>query len=191
MDNQNSVIYRINSRDEIIFVNDIWDKFAVVNKSFSVIGSKILGRPIWEFMSDLTTHDIYLELVKKARSGEPVQFKFRCDSPDIRRLLEMQITLVENEQIQFESRTIMAEMRSIQRFFSIDTPRSEQLISVCSWCNRLNSGKEFWREVEDAINILGIFEKDKLPNISYSTCGECCGPLIKQINVKKNKTIGK
>ena len=184
MDNQTSVIYRINSRDEIIFVNDIWDQFAVLNKSFSVIGSKILGRPIWEFMSDLTTHNIYLEMVKKARRGEPVRFKFRCDSPDMRRLLEMQITLVENEQIQFESKTIMAEMRSFQRFFSIDTPRSEQMISVCSWCNRLNNGKDFWWEVEDAINILGIFEKDKLPNISYRTCDECCGPLIKQINVK-------
>ena len=184
---QLSIIYRINVRDEIVFVNGLWDRVALANNSSNLIYREIVGRPIWEFITGYVSQDLYKQLVKKVRSGKPVRFNFRCDTPETRRQMEMCITLRKNEQVQFESKIILAEKRPFQRLFCIDTPRSEDIINACGWCKKINVEKDVWLESEEAISVMGIFENNKLPNISHGICGDCHGPWLKEIDEQKKK----
>ncbi|HEY8559932.1 MAG TPA: hypothetical protein VIL74_05985 [Pyrinomonadaceae bacterium] len=180
MDSQNSIIYRINSRDEIVFVNEKWDETVRSQNNLTLLGQNIRGRVIWDFISDYVTRDLYREIIKIVRFGKPVRFNFRCDSPSTRRLMEMNITLHDDE-VQFESKIIRAEKRPFQRLLSINTFRSDELLNLCGWCNKVNVENDTWSEVEDAVPVMRIFENDKLPDISHGICGDCYKPWIKEL----------
>ena len=42
------ILYRLDDRDEIIFVNDAWSVFANANDGEHVIPSQLLGRSLWD-----------------------------------------------------------------------------------------------------------------------------------------------
>lgn len=181
MDSQSSIIYRIDSQDEIVFVNDKWSEVVLARNNLDLLEQNVLGRTIWDFISDYITRDLYKEMVKIVRFGKPVRFNFRCDSPSTRRLMEMSITLHADEQVQFESRIIRAERRPFQRLLSVSTFRSDEMLNLCGWCNKVNIEEDVWTEVEDAVTVLRLFENDKLPDISHGICEDCYKPWIREL----------
>ena len=42
------ILYRLDDRDEIIFVNDAWSVFANANDGEHLIPSQVLGRSLWD-----------------------------------------------------------------------------------------------------------------------------------------------
>ena len=190
MSNPKSIIYRINSRDQIVFVNDLWNEVAFASDNESLTGRKIFGRSIWKFFKGYAVRDLYKQMVKTVRCGKRVRFNFRGDSPETRRLMEMDITLLENGEVQFSSKIVLAEKSPFKWLLNNESPYTEELISVCGWCKKVNVEKDTWSEVEDAVTIMGIFDTAKIPNISHGICEECFEPWMKEIDDNKVKIAG-
>jgi hypothetical protein len=167
------ISYRINERDEIVFVNDQWSNFSAANGAPELASDKIIKRSLWSFISGNTIQELYRQILQKARAGQAMRFNLRCDSADVRRFLELSVSLKKNGEVQFNSRTLRAEARPSQMIYDTNALRSDEILIVCSWCKKINTGAEIWEEVENAIVSLGLFDLKALPQLSHGMCNDC------------------
>ena len=172
MNKNATIVYRINAEDNIVYVNDAWEQFAVSNNASDITSEKILTKSLWDSITDDASRQLYREILRKVRSNKSVVFKFRCDSPECRRFLEMDIVADEDE-VQFEIRTLKTEQRPPQKILSSDALRSDEFVEICGWCKKVDVGQENWQEVEEAVIALGFFDQEKLPQLSHGMCGDC------------------
>ncbi len=166
------LVYRVNENDEIVFVSEDWDQFATANGGESVVSEQVLHRPLWDFITDLSTQEIYRLLLQKARAGRVIQFTFRCDAPWRRRFLEMIIVGQKGGAVEFRTRTLLEQERPAPLLLDPQADRSDELLRSCGWCKKFFVGGE-WVEVEEAIQRLRLFQRRSLPAISHGICGEC------------------
>ena len=62
-------------------------------------------QPLWRFIADPETTYLYKQIFAKIRSGKsPVRIPFRCDSPECRRFMEMKLSLLAGDSIEFLSK---------------------------------------------------------------------------------------
>ncbi len=163
--------YQLNDRDEIVFVNEPWDAFARANGSDGLVAPHVLGHVLWGFITDATTRQLYLDMLKRVRSGSQVRFQFRCDTPSRRRLLEMDVSQVAGA-TEFRTRVIWEEEREYQALLAPDRPASDEFLHMCAWCKKVDIGDE-WVEVEDAVSALRLFERPLLPQLTHGICQAC------------------
>lgn len=173
----NEICYRLNDRDEIVSVNEAWDAFASANSAGHMTASHVVGRPLWGFITDHTTRLLYRDILARVRGGHPVRFVFRCDSPDCRRLLEMEASGGPDGLIKFRSRTLSVEERQPQALLEPDRPHSEALLRVCGWCKKVDVGGR-WAEVEEGVSLLGLFEHSILPKVTHAICEACYERMV-------------
>lgn len=171
--------YQLNDHDEIVFVNESWDAFARASDSEDLVAPHVLGRRLWGFITDATTRQIYLDVLKRVRSGSRVRFQFRCDTPSRRRLLEMDVSQVAGT-IEFRSRVIWEEEREYQVLLEPDRPASNEFLHVCAWCKKVDIGAA-WVEVEDAVSALRLFERPLLPQLTHGICQACYRDMMEII----------
>jgi hypothetical protein len=86
----------------------------------------------------------------------------------------------ENGDLQFKSRTIWAQTRQLQMIYDTNAPRSDDILIVCSWCKKINTNGEIWEEVEEVVVSLGLFEFERLPQLSHGMCGDCYRTITKE-----------
>jgi len=173
MSHETGVRYRINDRDEIIFVNEAWAEFEETNDGAEVVGNGVLGRVLWDFISDVATRQLYQQIVARVRQGHQAQFKLRCDGPSCKRHLEMTIHAVGTGIIEFATQSLQVEDRPPMALLAMGTPRSTELIRVCSWCNRIDIGSDTWTEVEVAVERLNLFDVGRMPQLTHGMCAAC------------------
>lgn len=169
---QQDVFYRIDSDDRIVFLNDQWDRFACGNDGGGVRSSEVLGRSLWDFIDGLTTQQIYRQIVKRSRAGNAVGYPLRCDAPDRRRLLQMDVRATDDGCVEFRSRILSEEPRQALSLLDRRFPRTGDLITVCSWCEKVRVDGR-WVDVEDAIEELGLFQQALLPALTHGMCQAC------------------
>lgn len=172
------IVYRIDAADRLTFVGAGWDDFALANNGAGATGESVLGRPLWDFISDVTTAEIYRQVLARIRTGRAMRFEFRCDSPECRRLLEMKIQLVDDTgAVEFRSTTLEEHEREQPSVQSAQAdgagPEDEPgLIRVCGWCNRLDAAGE-WVEVEEALPRLRLLEYPDGRMLTHGICEDC------------------
>lgn len=166
------IVYRLTPADELAAVNDAWDRFAHANHGAHLSAEPIVGRSLWEFVSDPTVRQIYRDLLDRVRQGRVVRYTFRCDSPDLRRLFEMHVHLDEAGAVEFRSRTIAEEAREAQRLLDADVARTEERLEMCSWCKKVRVDGD-WHEVEEAVARAQLFEAEALPQVTHGICQPC------------------
>lgn len=172
MANGEDVIYRINDRDEIIFVNEAWDRFAAANGGEAVMSTRVLHRPLWDFIADVTTCELYRQVLKRARDGRFLRFTFRCDSPLLRRLLEMNVRRCQDGSIEFRTHTLFEESRQPTILLQTHEHDPDTSLRMCSWCKKVLVGGS-WLEVEDAVVRLQLFHHPRPPLVSHGICEQC------------------
>jgi hypothetical protein len=161
------IVYRVDAADRITYVNDAWDAFARQNEGASVMAAGVVGRPLWGFISDLTTLTIYQRLLGRIRVGNELRFSYRCDSPSHRRVMEMQISRADDAgSVEFRSVMLAEEHRQPTPI----APKSLQ--RMCGWCNRLDVGGA-WMEIEEALPRLRMMERESPPMITHGICESC------------------
>jgi hypothetical protein len=151
--------YYLNQTDELVFVDDNWLLSALANDSPELAPEHILRRPLWGFIADMVTRELYRNMLARVRNGHPVQFLFRCDAPDRRRLLQMRILFRDDQLVEFQTKQRRTEMRPFVTLLARGTARSTDLLRMCGWCNQICLEDKQWVEVEEAIAQLNLFEQ--------------------------------
>lgn len=170
-----SCIYMIDKLDRIISVSDNWSLFARENEAGeSCHPDAILNRPLWDFIHGIEISHFYEILLKNIRAkNKTVKVPFRCDAPEKRRYLELTITPVPEESLEFTSSLIREELRDRVDMLDSGGTRSDRLITICCMCMKVALAEDRWVEVESALVSLKLFEEDPLPQISHGLCAEC------------------
>jgi len=167
-------IYIIDARHHIDFVNDAWIDFAAENGASGLRRADVLNQSIWKFISDRDTQHIYSIIFKKLHSSRTrIKLPFRCDSPDCRRFMRMEISALDNNRIEFKTWIVKEEKRPSIRLLNPTEMRSAQLLRMCSWCKKVYMTDEDWKEVEEVVELLKLFDTSPLPQFTHTICPPC------------------
>lgn len=174
-------LYRIDGDDLIAHADPAWNRFAISNEAPELEAVKVIGRSLWDFVSDEVTRHVYQQMLAEVRKGRSINFDFRCDSPDRRRFLEMRMTPFADHGVQFETVTNHIEERSSQNLYRRPAESIDELVVTCSWCNKIKITENVWHEVEQAAQILKLFDLNPSPQISHGMCEGCYEAMTAKI----------
>lgn len=168
------IVYRIDKNKTIVYVSDNWDLFAMANKGDHLAQGAVLNKPLFGFINEWQCRHLYeLLLDWVARTGERVSFSYRCDSPDIRRHMHMDIVPVDNELTEFQSCIVNEQRRQYQPLLDAERDRGRDFVVICSWCKKIKTASDQWLEVEDAVTTMSLFMSPLLPDITHGICPTC------------------
>ncbi len=177
IDNRSFVLH-VDADSRIFHVNEAWLAFGRENDLPMERG--LLGRRLFEFISDTTTQQLYRTLLAHvSKFGRTVTFPFRCDSPALRRFMEMQMSPLAGKGIEFRSRIVKAEVRPRVELLAPAAPRSEELIHCCGWCKRVSIPE--WVEIEEGLQRMKWLEEPRLPDITHGICPPCEARMMAEI----------
>lgn len=166
--------YTIDASDLLASADPRWDAFARAGRAPWLERERVLGRSLWEFISDGETRHLYEIMLARVRANlAPIALPFRCDAPDRRRLMRLVIAPLARGSLQFDTMLEREEPRPRLALLDTEVPRSQDLLVVCSWCKRLQVPVGEWQEAEDAIARLGLFSAPRLPLLSHGICPAC------------------
>jgi hypothetical protein len=169
-----NVAYALDAADRIIFVNAAWTAFAEKNDGHELVPPAVLGRSLWDFVRDPAMRHIYGGAYARVRAGfGPVTFPFRCDSPGLRRHLEMIITARPNARLDIVVRTLRLEAREPVALLDRRAARSVNVLRMCAWCKRVRDEQGAWIEVEEALSRRALLADADSPLITHGMCQEC------------------
>lgn len=174
--------YRIDARDRITFVSPAWVAFAINNGAPELTGESVLGKSLWDFVADRETRHLYgLVFEKVRRDRRPITIPFNCDSPTLRRFMELAISALPDGHIDLAGRLLREESREPARLLDRMAERSQSYLRICSWCKCVEAGGNDWVEVEDAIQGLTLFSSSVLPQLTHGVCPTCRSLLFERL----------
>lgn len=173
------IVYHINSDDEIVFIGGIWDSFAAANDGDALSEASVLGRSLFDFISEKESKHLYeLLLIRIRESKKEIEFPFRCDSPDTRRYMCMKMTLLDEDMISFHSCIQKEETREPAVLLDTKLKRGDGHIKICSWCKKIKVEEDKWIEVEELAREHQPFEDLELPKLSHGICPDCLEQVL-------------
>lgn len=168
--------YVIDEDDNIIYVNGKkWDEFYKDNSSsHNCLSSNIMKQSLFSFIDDFETRHLYEDILKTVREyKKEISFPFRCDSSKQRRFLKLIVKPYGNNHIEFVSKIIKVEDRDYVSLLDFKTQRTQEFLKICSMCKKIKVDDNIWEEVETAIKVLGLFQRDILPKLNHGLCPFC------------------
>lgn len=166
-------IHTVDAAGNIVAVNGEWVEFARENGAPELVRESVVGRAIWEFMEGRETRHISRLLLDKVRStGKSLSLPYRCDSPALRRFMEMEIVPVGGGAVEFRSRLLDVEPRDPVLLLDPHAGRGEEFLTVCSWCRRARVSS-VWVELDEAVKMLDLFSSAALPQLTHGICQDC------------------
>lgn len=167
------IFYLIDSQDRLVTVSPQWLEFALNNHGEGLTPEHVAGRSLWDFISDDATRELYKAVLAHVRSGARTELVLRCDAPERRRLIEMNVLLLPDGNVEFKTVLLASKPRPAQRLLDKDTPRTAQHVMVCSWCDQVNTGVDQWGDVEVAMELLHLTRDAELPMVDPVVCPKC------------------
>jgi len=169
-----SSVWTIDRKDVITSVGADWDAFADENDASSLCGASVVGRSLFDFIAGEQTQRIYQWLLTRVRALDaPILVPFRCDSPDMRRRMRLEIRPLRNRGIEFRGVFLAADFRPYLQLLARNAPHSEPLLFSCSFCLRLRVSDREWIEAEDAVVRMGLLTREETPRLAYGVCPAC------------------
>lgn len=182
MKNGAGLRYSVGNDDVIEWVSEGWTQFAAHNDAPELSADAVIGKSIWQFISDIETRELYRLLLARVRTTcVPVEFEFRCDSPNVKRFMSMVVTS-DQQRVFFATELVRlkptTENALLRRTMRVD----HDLVKICSWCKKLLISDDHWEETEVALGILGPFSQDTMPMISHGICEACRAEFLKKLH---------
>lgn len=175
-------IYLLNAADQIVAVNDEWVDFALENGAPELSRKNVIARTIWEFIVDPDTCYIYRLVLDEVRTRQrEVTVTYRCDSPTVRRYMQLTCRPRRDDAVEIRSRMVREEPVEHIDLWDRDVPRTEDFIRACAWCKSVMVAEGEWLPVEAAVSELGPLGRRAVPQISHSICPECHLEKLNQI----------
>jgi hypothetical protein len=168
--------YHVDTDDRIVFYTEGWYTFARENGGGELARDEALRQSLWRFISGEETRHLYRLILSRVRAGKRVVVPVRCDSPNQRRHLELRIESLAPVVV-FESAIMREEPRAYVSLLDATRDRSIDVVSICSWCKRVQVPGSGWHEVEEAVDLLGLSEALP-PQLVHLCCYECYRRII-------------
>lgn len=175
-----AIEYEIDEQNHIVAVNRAWFDEARTAGDERLKDERVIGRDLWELIRDRSTRHLYETMITRAREkAQPVSFRFRCDTPDQRRLLHMEVAPRESGHVAFEVTLVESQSREEVALLRIGRAQGDAFIRMCGWCKRVPLPGDGWVEVEQALDAMHLFETTgPLPAISHGICPECMDKML-------------
>ena len=172
------VTYCVDHEDRLFGFNNAWSGLATSNGDASLDGPRLVGGLLWDYL-DEETAQIYRRMLQRVRDGAPaIRFEFRCDAPDMRRLIAMEISATNGGVVEFVITPLVEQERPTVPLLDPVQPRGEDFVLICAWCKQVELPSGAWVEVEAAVPALGLFECDAFPRLSHGICPNCSDDLM-------------
>jgi hypothetical protein len=174
--------YRIDRNDIVVSLDEYWEPFAQENDAPGLTRDSVLGQPLWKFVEGLETRHIYGLILDRVRaSSTSATIPYRCDSPDRCRYMEMNISPLAEGGIQFTNRFLREEGRDPQAILDASADRSEEFLTLCSWCKKVKLPESEWVDADVAVERLRLFEALRLPKLTHGICLSCDEVVRKEL----------
>ncbi|NWF36219.1 hypothetical protein [Mariprofundus sp. KV] len=166
--------YWVDRHYTIAKVGADWDKFAIENGGEELVSPQIIGQNLFSYIASDTTR-MYLRLILDHvwhihhQANKP----YRCDSPEIKRFMQMQISIDDENLLRLDHYLLATEPNSPPVHFSGIRSQNSNLIRRCSMCNRINVAFS-WVDADLALKT-GLITDPK-QRVIYTVCGDCNNP---------------
>lgn len=172
--------YWIDTEDRIVRIDEDWPIFAQENGASELTFQAVEGRPLRKFISDKATAHLWTLLLNKARKGYTLDLDIRCDAPDCRRLVHLNLSR-DADRLCCTATVIQKESRPFVSLLDPKNPCSNDVVVCCSWCKKFQVQAARWLEVEEAIDELQLFQCPKLPGLTHGACPTCYSTVLAEI----------
>ena len=168
------VTYTLNADDLIASTGADWAAFAQENGARELTEESVVGRSLWDFISDDGTRQVYKSIFRRVRlGGGPCLFPIRCDSPTMWRRVMMRVSKPSNDLIALECSLIDSRTRRLLQLLDVSSHRDENRLTLCSFCLKGLVEPLGWIEIEDAAKCLRLLEQTTAPQVVYAVCPTC------------------
>lgn len=176
-ENERVYVYRVDENNRIEWVNSDWIQFARENGANALSAKAVIGQPLFRYVEGHETQHLYQLIMERVRQTQrSTVVPFRCDGPAVRRFMELEIAPSRGGSLQFSGRVVREEKRLEAPLIDVTVARSDEHLVICSWCKQVDvSG--VWMEVEQAVERMGLFNLNSLPQITHGLCPECAQQL--------------
>ena len=163
--------YAIDADDRIVWTDA---GFADLARGYGMpdLASAAAGRPLLDFVAGERPRDLQKVLIGRARasaSGEPLELRYRCDAPDMRRFAVLQVAARPDDSVVFATWFESTEDRPYQPLLDPRAPHDAvATVRLCAWCNRVDAG-DGWQEVED----ITATADARPPAVEHGLCEIC------------------
>lgn len=183
--------YEIDVHNRIVAVDEAWLAFARDNGAVALTRDKVIGEHLSHFVIGWRACDLYTNLFAVLRSsGARVSLPFRCDAPDTRRYMALEIAPQSGGRLKLAGRLLHSLARRRVPLLDLTLPRNGQWHIICAICRRLRVHADTWREIEDALGDPYSVPAEGLPQLSHDVCADCTEELRKAANAP-GRTPGK
>ena len=115
-------------------------------------------------------HLYQLLFASARRQQSPLSIPLRCDAPKLRRYVELTVGPEADGHLTIRSCTLRTEPRERVPLLDDQSERSNEFITICSWCKKVEVEGE-WCEVEEAVDRLGLLVE--VPHLTHGMCLAC------------------
>lgn len=165
--------HRVDAAGVIRHVNDSWLQFALENGADGLGADAVIGMSLFDYIADPTTRHLYDLLHRRVlRSERTVTVPYRCDSPTLRRFMEMELCASAGLLV-YRNRVVRLEERAAVELWDPEIERQGSAVRSCGWCKKLPLPDGRWLEVEEAVAELGLLEAPRPPPITHGICPVC------------------
>jgi hypothetical protein len=166
--------YEIDGSDCITFVCPNWLRFATDNATPELSEAAVIGYPIWQYISDMDCRQLFRDLFSHVRqTGITATYPFRCDSPTVRRSMEMRLSQLANDHLQFRATLVREEPQPYCPLLDSEVKRSDRWITMCAWCKKVKMPEGQWVDILDSLRVLAPFGEPEFPNLTHGICPPC------------------
>jgi hypothetical protein len=131
---------------------------------------ELIGTSLWGHIGDEDVAGLtYWLLQQVRRRGRGLSLFYRCDAPNRRRLMRMELRPEAERGV--EVRSLPAIERRRLRIRD-RRARTRGPLRVCAWCDRFASGRR-WLPLESTPLPLGAGFGGKVPQITHAMCPTC------------------
>lgn len=159
--------YRLDADDRIADVDEAWLRFARENGAPQLTRGGVVGRPLRRFVEGAGLWHLWELLFSVVReSGEPITLPFRCDSPTLRRFMQMTVAPAGEGGLELSVRLEREEPGAA-------ASPSGSWVRVCSWCKRVLLPDGRWEDPGAAVTELDLVGSQQGRPLTGGVCPPC------------------
>ncbi|MCB0221704.1 MAG: hypothetical protein KDH09_18550 [Chrysiogenetes bacterium] len=178
MKQSQKISYKIDGLDRIVETGGDWEAFAQANGG-AHLGKKLLGTSLWSHIQCVDLITLYRPLLKHVReTGEAIRFPSQCNSPELIREGEMQLSPLPDGGIEFR---VLIHSESPRKKSTQVCPQFQAIrgvMDMCDWCLNVRlRGEGLWDSTVEAVRKQGLLACECVPDLRRVICPECKGSI--------------